>query len=410
MPKKRLAIHPAPFKSSHLSIPPSPFSPLSPLTPAARPKTRTPSASLIPANSTTRAVPATPLQWIWTCHACHSAYPLGATRRCLDDGHHFCAGNTMVKRWHHDDPKRRVKRHKACVSEFDYLGWKGWGRWKRASLVPRTSAKVTGAARAEMADVSGVKEQDKKNCWMYCDYPSQCRWGKRVGIHTPSSSPTPTRTTFSFHDSSINTSVLNRPIDSASLDDCFVASSPPDTGLKCDVSALGRALEASAKRRKSIGSVSPTSPLPMEFSQTSVVFEIDMVDAGDVAETLPAMLTPTTVDESCIDPALLTLSNVGTSYTPSTSASVPEARVTDNEHLGAISKLKTLLFLSAPKSSRRHIALLPVSNAKRRLKRRHAMSGLTLQAHLDRHQDQLVEDLSPLEGARRRDESALNVV
>lgn len=138
MPKQRLAIHPAPFKSSHLAIPSSPFSPLSPLTPATKPGTGTTSTSIVTTDLSirsvpdTRSVPATPLQWLWTCHACHSAYPLGATRRCLDDGHHFCAGTTIVKRWRHDGPKRRVKRHKACASEFDYRGWKGRGRWKRA--------------------------------------------------------------------------------------------------------------------------------------------------------------------------------------------------------------------------------------------------------------------------------------
>lgn len=204
--------------------------------------------------------------------------------------------------------------------------------------------------------------------------------------------------------------MLNTPIDLPSLHDCFVTSPPSDTGLECDVGALGRALEASAKRRKSLGSESPTSPLKIEFSQTSAVFDIDMADAEDVEETLPAMPTSTTVDESCIDPALLALSNVDASYTPSTSAGAPAAEATSNERLGTVDKLKTLLSLSSPRPSRRHIELLPVSNAQRRLKRRHAMSGLTLQAHLDRHQDQLVEGFSSLEGATGWDESALNVV
>ncbi|KAF3033573.1 hypothetical protein E8E12_004504 [Didymella heteroderae] len=241
MPKQHLTIHSAPFKPSHLSIPPSPSSPLSPLTPA-KPETRATPTSFIVREITTQSVPATPLQWVWTCDACHSAYPLGATRRCLDDGHPFCAGTTIVKKWHHDSPKRRVKRHKACASEFDYLGWKGWGRWRRASLAPRLRPKGTSTARTEMTGVTGITdvEEDakKKDCWRDCDYPSQCRWGKRVGIHTPY--PTPTRTRFSFDGAAITTSVLDTPINLPSLDDCFAASPLSDTCLEDNVGARPR--------------------------------------------------------------------------------------------------------------------------------------------------------------------------
>jgi hypothetical protein len=403
MPKQRLAIHPAPFKPSHLSIPPSPFSPLSPLTPAARPGIRAP-CTLLKTETKTQSVPAPPLQWIWTCHACHSAYPLGATRRCLDDGHHFCAGTTIVKKWRHDGPKRRVKRHKACASAFDYMGWKGWGRWKRVSLTfkpnaPRTKTPSGGKHCGESSA--------PKDCWTQCDYPSQCRWGKRVGIHTPS--PTPTRTTFSFDNSSINTSVLNTLIDLPSLDDCFVTSPPPDTDLQGNVGALGRALKASAKRGMSLGSVSPTSPLKMEFSQTSAVFDVEMVDSEGSEETLAGPTTSTTVDDSCIDPALLVLSNVDTPYSPHC-ARASVAGATSNERSRTVDKLKTLLSLSSPRPSRRHIELLPVSNAQRKLRRRHAMSGLTLPEPLVGQQEPAIERFSPLEGGRRWNESALNVM
>ena len=190
MTKQRLAIHPAPFKPSYLSIPPSPFSPLSPLIPAARPETRAAITPPLTTELNTQSVPAAPLQWVWTCHACRSAYPLSTTRHCLDEGHYFCAGTTVVKKWRHDGPKRRVKRHKACASEFDYLGWKSWGRWKRAALTSKPSARTKRVDDRDNSDGSARK----KDCWTQCDYPSQCRWGKRVGIHTPS--PTPTRTTF----------------------------------------------------------------------------------------------------------------------------------------------------------------------------------------------------------------------
>jgi hypothetical protein len=399
---QRLAIHPAPFKPSCLSIPPSPFSPLSPLTPAARHKKRTPSG-LLRTSHETEPVPAAPLQWLWTCHACRSAYPLGATRRCLDDGHRFCAGTTVVMKWRHDGQKRRVKRHKACASEFDYMRWKCWGRWKQAALMSKPSARTKRVEDGDNSDRSARK----KDCWTQCDYPSQCRWGKRVGIHTPS--PTPTRTTFSFNDSSINTSVLNTPINLPSLDDCFVTSPSPDSSLEGTVGVLGRALEASAKRRKSLESVSPTSLLNLEFSQTSAVFDVEMVDSEDPENVLPSTSTCTIIDDSCIDPALLALSTVDTPY-GSHSASSSAAKITSSERSRTVDKLKTLLTLSSPRPSRRHIELLPVSSAQRKLRKRHAMSSLPLQDPLVGKDEPTVERFSPLEGGRRWDESSLNVV
>ena len=258
-----------------------------------------------------------------------------------------------------------------------------------------------------MAGVAGgEKDWKEKDCWGDCDYPSQCRWGKRVGIHTPS--PTPTRTTFSFANASINTSLLNTSINLPSLDDCFATSPPPDTALEGNAGALGRALEASAKRRKSLGNASPTSPLKIEFSQTSAVFDIDMIDAED-----PAMFhvtsTSAVVDEHCIDPALLALSDVDTSYR-SQSASTSAVEIEIRERSRTVDKLKTLLSMSNPRPPRPHIELLSVSNEQKKLRRRHAMSGLTLQQPLVGSQEPTIERLSPLEGVRRWNGSALNVV
>lgn len=400
MTHQRLTIHPAPFKPSHLSIPPSPFSPLSPLTPVAKPQSQPQPISLSTRSTSTQSAPTKPLQWVWTCHTCHHAYPLGATRRCLDDGHHFCAGTTIVRNWRNNGAKAKIKRHKACASEFDYLGWKGWGRWKRASLVSSLTREVGGPPGGG----------GKKNCWTQCDYPSQCRWGKRVGIHTP----TPTQTAFSFDVAAIDTSVLNSAIDLPSLDDCFVASPPPDVGLEGSGSgnggagAFGRAPEASAKRRKSLGSVSPASPLETEFSvQTSEVFNVEMVDAEDTDTSSKTGV----VDERCIDPALLALPGVDTSYTSSSSSATARAVEGNNdERERTVDRLKSLLSLSSPRPSRRHIELLPVSNAQRKPRRRHALSALTIQEPLVRSQERLIEGFSPLEGMRRQNGSALNVV
>ncbi|KAF3035744.1 hypothetical protein E8E11_000831 [Didymella keratinophila] len=212
-----------------------------------------------------------------------------------------------------------------------------------------------------------------------------------------------------FNVTSINTSVLNTPIDLPSLDDCFVTSPRPDAGLEGTVGALGRALEASAKRRKSQGSISPTSTLRMEFSQTSAAFDVEMVDADGPEETLAGASTYTTVDESCIDPALPALSNVNTSYSPH-SASASAIEVPSNERSRTVDKLKSLLSLSSPRPSRRHIELLPVSNAQRKLRRRHAMSGLTPQESLVGQHEPTIERSPSLKGGRRWNESGMNVV
>ncbi|KAH7410430.1 hypothetical protein DE146DRAFT_711436 [Phaeosphaeria sp. MPI-PUGE-AT-0046c] len=172
-PRPPLAIHPTSFKPSLLSIVPSPFSPRTPLPVIPNPA-RSISTSLDPNVSTsatsayplsTTSAPSSPLSWMWQCHHCQRTYHLGATRRCLDDGHLFCSGTSAAKQWREPMVQRRIKRHRACSSEFDFAGWKAWGRWRRGGQKRR----------------AGVK----KDCWRACDYPSECRWGRRVGIHSP---------------------------------------------------------------------------------------------------------------------------------------------------------------------------------------------------------------------------------
>lgn len=94
------------------------------------------------------------MPWVWTCHLCRSHYPLGATRRCLDDGHYFCAGTSIDRR------TSRIKKHNACSSEFDYTGWKAYGDWKRRYQNEEKPDFVHGS----------------KDCSKHCDYPSECRW------------------------------------------------------------------------------------------------------------------------------------------------------------------------------------------------------------------------------------------
>ena len=49
--------------------------------------------------------------------------------------------------------------NRACASEFDYAGWISVGRARRKER--------GGGASAH-------------NCWVQCDYPSECRWGKEM--------------------------------------------------------------------------------------------------------------------------------------------------------------------------------------------------------------------------------------
>ncbi|KAJ9649116.1 hypothetical protein H2199_001030 [Coniosporium tulheliwenetii] len=205
-----LKITPAPFHSSNLAIPPSPFSPRLPITPspaALRPTSST--AFRRPMYNLTTSPPPNPLQWLWTCHMCHLTYPIGATRRCLDDGHFFCSGTTTIKAWRKSvSPKRRVKKHRACASEFDYSGWKVWGEWRREEHAAseafdsftsgstfsddESDSGASSCCSDESAPPpSGSKDGGKKDCWNKCDYPSECRWGKQFGVQTPPKLQTP---------------------------------------------------------------------------------------------------------------------------------------------------------------------------------------------------------------------------
>jgi hypothetical protein len=125
---------------------------------------------MFPTDKSTSPLP--PLLWLWTCHVCKRTYPLGATRRCLEDGHFFCAGISEIKR-----PRRgsqaaaaaatsapMFRRHTPCSSEFDYAGWKTWGEWRRGKL--------------DMAALTQRVERGRSHgggCADYCDFPSQCR-------------------------------------------------------------------------------------------------------------------------------------------------------------------------------------------------------------------------------------------
>lgn len=103
--------------------------------------------------------PSTPLKWFWSCHVCHRTYPIGVTRRCIEDGHYFCAGVSEVKTLNRKTGRRCYKHHQQCSSEFDYFAWKEWGIWRRKKL-----------------EQQGMAQTATRSCDYSCDYPSECRW------------------------------------------------------------------------------------------------------------------------------------------------------------------------------------------------------------------------------------------
>lgn len=110
----------------------------------------------------TSSPPVSPAAWLWSCHHCHSTYPLGVTRRCLNDGHVFCAGATK------DKETGRVRRHQACYSQFDYGGWQARAAWRRRVL----------EAKGNRSRDPGLA-LSSHNCCHDCNFPSECRWQAR---------------------------------------------------------------------------------------------------------------------------------------------------------------------------------------------------------------------------------------
>lgn len=144
----------APLQPSNLrfqSGPPSPASPLIPqcVTNQSPPRKFTDAESC--GMTTSDSAPPRPISWLWFCHLCRFSYPLGATRRCLNDGHVVCVGKTVSK-------SGRIKRHQMCHTEFDFVGWEVWGRWRR-----------------NKHRNPPVSTHRGNNCSTQCDFPSQCR-------------------------------------------------------------------------------------------------------------------------------------------------------------------------------------------------------------------------------------------
>lgn len=215
---------------------------------------------------------------------CHVTYPIGATRRCLDDGHFFCSGTTTIKAWRKSvSPKRRVKKHRACASEFDYSGWKVWGEWRREEHAASEAFDdfTSGSTFSDDESDSGASSccsderapppsgSTKKDCWNKCDYPSECRWGKQFGVQTPPKTQTPVVTSSeTFSQPELPPAPASQPPTSfesilAKNNITQIQSSPTTPkSAGANKADFWGALLASANRRKSASTLAP-SPLSL---------------------------------------------------------------------------------------------------------------------------------------------------
>jgi hypothetical protein len=288
--RNSLQIFATPFKSSFLSIPPSPFSPRTPLTPplytrqqAQKPVQQAPSAC----STSTNEAPSSPLAWLWRCHQCHHSYRLGVTRRCLEDGHHFCSGTTSIVSWRKPSNSRKHQNHRACPSEFDYAGWKTVGRWRRGG--PRH---ITRSYTGSAANIPN-KAPRKQDCWNTCDYPSECRWGKKFGIHTPVETVFPSTEVNSMP--TLTTPVNTMPEGILKQQNCISTRSSRET-VKTN---LWAALSASAERRKNAveRGASPLSTLA-EKSKTDQHVDIPFATRDGDGDVVMETIDPTLLDNA----------------------------------------------------------------------------------------------------------------
>ena len=228
--------------------------------------------------------------------------------------------------WRKARGARRVKRHRACASEFDYAGWKVWGRWRRGV--------GGGSRRVEHED--GKKKEKEKDCWNSCDYPSECRWGKRFGVHTPVELEFP-----EVHVGGSGEDTLNRAVEHVSQPEkCEGERTSEDVGR----SGIWNALLASAERRKN-GSSLASSPLAT-------------VEEEESEELCGENMSPSLRDHdgdtimTTIDPSVLTMHNEPVTA-PDSNVSVSTASPTSSASAAASAAVDSLRALINRKKIRR---------------------------------------------------------
>ena len=128
-----------------------------------------------PATFSSSMPPRKPPLWLWTCHKCKHSYPLGATRRCLHDGHLFCSGMEISKR------TGRMKRVSPCGSVFDYVGWRAWVEWRDQARLRQLVHPPKTRNTVEKEQEEEYINKGKRNCHQNCNFPSECHWSPKVG-------------------------------------------------------------------------------------------------------------------------------------------------------------------------------------------------------------------------------------
>lgn len=185
----------------------------------------------------------------------------------------FCAGTTTVKNWRKALNPRKAKKHRACGSEFDYRGWKSFGRWRRSgrrgsiyddsdndsdSGSDASSSSLSKSSDSHSTSAANGGKSLSKDCWNTCDYPSECRWGRQFGVHTPLTVDFP----------ALSTETLTPRPPSTTFEGILKHNSVKDTntGKKTEKTDIWSTLVASAMRRKSVHPSSPLANVPEEPS------------------------------------------------------------------------------------------------------------------------------------------------
>jgi hypothetical protein len=114
--------------------------------------------------------PPSPRPWVWICHFCRNKWPLGTTRRCLYDGHYYCAGQRAANLKRKRGPI--IFSDNACTSEFDYPRWADMTKWQRKVRNAEHKTRITAP----------LTLSNNRNCWDQCSFPSACRIIRTWGI------------------------------------------------------------------------------------------------------------------------------------------------------------------------------------------------------------------------------------
>ena len=225
----------APYEPSCLRILSGPLSPASPLNPTRiqlhYPNLPSPLSMISGASpSSIKIVEPSTMPWIWSCHKCNTRYALGTTRRCLHDGHYFCGGTTV------DRATGKTKRHRACASEFDYIGWESFNNWKREQKHPQNP--------------------NLKHCENQCDFPSACHWKTR---HAPKK-----EANFSF----LDPKCLDTEESQSKPSTKTTSSSGPELTLSTVPKIFTRIVKAAEKRTPQITTLLSTLEEESNFTST----------------------------------------------------------------------------------------------------------------------------------------------